>query len=76
MKNSILKYTFFNKSITYMLVLMLSVTTAFAQTDLPDEPDDLTPATPIDDYFWLVALVGILYVFYKLRKLQRQTTTK
>jgi hypothetical protein len=30
------------------------------------------PAAPIDNYIWVLALVGLLFVFFKLRNFQNQ----
>ena len=36
-------------------------------TDLPDEPVDTT--LPIDNYVWILALLGLIYVFLRFRAL-------
>jgi hypothetical protein len=33
---------------------------------------DATPAAPIDDYVWVLALVGLLFVFLKFRALYKR----
>lgn len=30
------------------------------------------PAAPIDDYVWVLALIGLLFVFYKFRAMHKQ----
>lgn len=58
-----------------VFVFMLFTTLINAQTDLPDEPVD-TPAAPIDDYVWVMAAIGFVYVFIRLRTLARLGNTK
>lgn len=52
-----------------LMVLMLLVSTlTFAQGDFGDENDiDPIDAAPIGDYIWVLALIGLGYVFYKMR---------
>lgn len=57
-----------------VLTFMLFTTLANAQTDLPDAPDD-TAAAPIDDYVWVLAFVGLVFVFLKLRTFIKQGIT-
>ena len=54
-----------------VLVFMLFSTLVNAQEDLPDAPDD-TSVAPIDDYVWVLALVGLFFVFHKLRTFSKQ----
>lgn len=35
---------------------------------------DTTPAAPIDDYAWVLALIGLLFVFLKFRALYKRRT--
>jgi hypothetical protein len=35
---------------------------------------DTTPGAPIDDYVWVLALVGLLFVFLKFRAVYNQGT--
>ncbi len=37
-----------------------------AQADLGDDPD-VPAAAPIDDYVWVLAVIGLAYVFFKVR---------
>ena len=41
----------------------------FAQLE---EPGDDPEAVPIGDYVWVLALIGLVYVFYKFRALSLQ----
>ena len=54
-----------------VLVFVLFSTFANAQTDLPEAPDD-TATAPIDNYVWVLAFVGFIFVFLKLRTLIKQ----
>ena len=54
-----------------VFVFMLFTTFINAQTDLPAAPDDTTGA-PIDDYVWVLALIGLAFVFFKLRSFKNQ----
>lgn len=49
---------------------------AFAQPGTNDDSSGLegaeTPAAPIDDYVWVLALVGLIFVFMKLRAFYHQ----
>jgi hypothetical protein len=72
MKKNLLKY--------YIATFYLCSTFAmFAQTDPGtgggvenDGTTDTTPAAPIDDYVWVLALVGLLFVFMKFREIQKK----
>ncbi len=73
MKNNLLKY--------YIATFYLCSTfVMFAQTDPGagggvdnDGTGDQTPvATPIDDYVWVLALVGLVFVFLKFRAIQKR----
>ncbi|QBN20408.1 hypothetical protein [Flavobacterium nackdongense] len=54
-----------------VLVWMLFSTVVHAQTDLPDAPDD-TAAAPIDGSIWVLALIGLFFVYYRLRTFSKQ----
>ena len=51
----------------------------FAQPGSGNETGDLespdTPA-PIDDYIWVLALIGLVFVFLKLKDIQTKMTDK
>ncbi len=71
MKNNVLKY--------YIAAFYLCSTfTMFAQDPGAgggvdnDGTTDQTPAAPIDDYVWVLALVGLLFVFMKFRAIQKR----
>ncbi len=53
-----------------------STLTIFAQAD-PDETDgDTTPSAPIDDYLWILVLVGLLFAFMWFRSVQNNKITE
>ncbi|RTY93908.1 hypothetical protein [Flavobacterium sp. GT3R68] len=59
---------------TLFFTLMFSVV-SFAQGDFGDpvDPDPLDqPAAPINDYLWVLILVGLVFVFYKYRTYSKQ----
>lgn len=60
--------------ISVLIFMMMFSTILSAQTDLPDVPED-TPAAPIDDYIWVLALVGLIFVFLRFRALAKQRNT-
>lgn len=69
MKNNFLKY--------YITAFYLCSTfVTFAQPGTNDDTGNLegtdTPAAPIDGYIWVLALVGLIFVFIKLRTFYHQ----
>lgn len=75
MKNRYKISTIINKTLVWVVVMMLSITSINAQTDLPDAPVD-EPAAPIDNYFWVMVVIGLCYVYYKLSAFVKQTNTE
>jgi len=61
MKNNFLKY--------YIAAFYFcSTIVLFAQPSGVDETDgDTTPATPIDDYLWVLGIIGLVFVFIRFR---------
>jgi len=64
-----------------LLVIIASLFTnviSFAQTtpgDIGDPADTNpldTPAAPIDSYVWVLAVIGLIYVFLRLRAFAKQ----
>lgn len=49
---------------------LLVSTVTFAQGDVGD-PSDTNPldepAAPISDYIWVLAVIGLVYVFYRMK---------
>lgn len=59
-------------TILLLMFLMSSVAT-FAQDpgEIGGDPSDPDPTdAPISDYIWVVALLGLVYVFYKMKARQ------
>ena len=48
-------------TIVNSVVLFLVTSPLLAQADLGDDPD--APPAPIDDYVWVLALVGFIFIF-------------
>jgi hypothetical protein len=71
MKNNLLQY--------YITAFYLcSTIVMFAQSPGDTAPEgietdgDTTPAASIDDYIWVLALIGLFLVFMKLRAIQNK----
>ena len=58
-----------------VFVFVLFTTLINAQTDLPDAPVDEPPAAPIDDYVWVLALIGLAYVYLRIRAFAKQSNS-
>jgi hypothetical protein len=61
------------KGYILLLLLLLLPFLAVAQEDFDPDTDDITPATPIDDYIILALLLVIYYTyrFIKLKNIQK-----
>jgi hypothetical protein len=57
-------------TIVNSVVLFLVTSPLLAQADLGDDPD--APPAPIDDYVWVLALVGFIFIFMKLKAIQNK----
>ena len=75
MKNINKISTIINKTLVWVVVMLLSITTVNAQTDLPDAPVD-EPAAPIDGYVWVLAMLGLVYVFLRVSAFTKQGNTE
>lgn len=71
MRNNLLKY--------YIATFYLCSTfVLFAQEDpgtdggVEDTSGDTTPAASIDDYVFILALIGLVFVFMKIRAIQNR----
>jgi hypothetical protein len=53
------------------LLMLLLTSPIFAQEDPGDDPD---PA-PINDYLWVLALIGLFFVYLKFRAIHKQIKT-
>ena len=74
MKNINKISTTINKTLVWVTVFTLSITSAFAQepTDLPGAPVDEPAAAPIDAYVLVLALIGLCFVFLRIRTFVQQ----
>lgn len=73
MKTNLLKY--------YIVAFYLCSTfVTFAQPGTDDDGTGLegadTPSAPIDDYTWVLAAIGLVYVFFRLRALSQQRSVR
>lgn len=50
-----------------MIAILLSGSGAFAQGDFGDPADTNPTDAPIGDYIWILGIVGLIYVFYKMK---------
>ncbi len=57
-----------------VFIFMMFTTFVNAQTDLPEAPVD-EPAAPIDGYVWVLAALGLVFVFLRFRALMKQSNT-
>ncbi|NDP27084.1 MAG: hypothetical protein GZ087_06630 [Flavobacterium sp.] len=55
-----------------LLVFMLITTLVNAQTDLPEAPVDEPAVAPIDTYVFVLAALGLVFVFLKVRASMNQ----
>lgn len=55
-----------------LLMLVMNSIATFAQEpgDIGDPSDTNPTDAPISDYIWVVALLGLVYVFYKMNAKQ------
>ena len=72
MKNTVLKYyiTAFYLCSTFIMFAQPGDT---APGGLEGDSDS-TPPAPIDDYVWVLALLGLVFVFLRLRAIQSKKT--
>ncbi len=72
MKNNVLKYYI---AAFYLCSTFVAFAAAVPGDDTADgslETVDAPAAAPIDNYVWVLALVGLLFVFLKLRAIQNK----
>lgn len=74
MKNNFLKYytTAFFFCSTFMMFAQPGSGSDNGGIDDSGEAD-ITPGTPIDDYVWILALIGLTFVFLKFRAQVKQS---
>jgi hypothetical protein len=71
MKNNVLKY--YIAAFYFCSTMVLFAQPGDGSNGDPLEGDgDTTPGAPIDDYVWVLAIVGLFFVFMKFRGLVQQ----
>jgi hypothetical protein len=72
MKNNLLKF--------YIVAFYLCSTFVFADPGTTDDSGTLenadTPAAPIDTNLWILALIGLIFVFVRLKAIQAKEIVK
>ena len=71
MKNNALKYYIAAFYLCFTFVIFAQPGTDNGAGTLEGD-GDTTPAAPIDDYIWVLALVGLFFVFMKFRAIQNR----
>ena len=69
MKNNVLKYYIATFYLCSTFVMFADPGTG-SDGDPMENPD--TAAAPIDDYVWVLALIGLVFVFLKFRAIQNK----
>jgi hypothetical protein len=72
MKNNVLK--FYITAIYFCSTVMLFAQPGSGSNNggIDDSgASDTTPGAPIDDYVWVLALVGLVFVYMKFRSIQK-----
>ena len=76
MKNNLLKYYTTAFYLCSTFVLFAQPGTNDTGDALEDPAGDTTPGAPIDDYVWVLAAIGLLFVFFKFRALAQQKSAQ
>jgi len=72
MKNNVLKYYIAAFYLCSTFVMFAVPGTGNGETgDGAVEGADAPAAAPIDDYVWILALIGLVFVFMKFRAIQK-----
>jgi len=72
MKNNLLKYYVTAAYLCSTFVAFAAVAPGDDTADGSLESVDAAAAAPIDNYVWVLALVGLVFVFLKLRAIQNK----
>ncbi len=72
MKNNLLKYYIAAFYLCSTFVMFAQATDDGTGTLEDDGTADQTPAAPIDDYVWVLALLGLVFVYIKFRAIQNR----
>ena len=70
MKNNLLK--FYTLAFYFASTFILFAQETPGVTDEEGTMEGGEVATPIDDYVWVLAVIGLLFVFYRLRSFAQQ----
>lgn len=55
-----------------ILFFLIFTGKTFADASNPEEAPEDIAATPIGDYAWVLALIGILYIYFKFQPMQKK----
>lgn len=72
MKNNLLKYYIAAFYLCSTFVVIAQGTNDGTGTLEDNGAGDTTPAAPIDNYVWILALIGLVFVFMKFRAIQNK----
>lgn len=72
MKNNLLQYYIAAFYLCSTVVMFAQGTTDGTGTLEDNGASDTTPAAPIDDYVWVLAMVGLVFVFMKFRAIKKR----
>lgn len=74
MKNNLLKYyiTALYFCSTYIMFAQPGDGNGGSGNGALDGDGDTTPAAPIADYIWVMAVIGLLFVFLKFKSIYKQ----
>lgn len=57
----------------YSILFFLSSTmTAFADFNNPEEAPEDVPLTPIEDHLWILMIIGLVFIFWKMKSSQKK----
>jgi hypothetical protein len=72
MKNQSILKNFPNKFILFSIAMLLPLFAIADDPGLPGDGDPGDPAAPISDYWWVLALIGIYFIYKKYQALHKQ----
>lgn len=73
MKNNLVKYYIVAAYLCSTFVMVAQSDPGTAGLDESGTLDQ-TPGVPVDDYLWLLGVVGLIFIFMKFRALQKSTS--
>ena len=72
MKNTLLKYYIAAFYLCSTFVMFAGPGTGSDNGGIDDDGTaDITPGAPIDDYLWVLGIIGLVFVFMKFRAIQK-----